>query len=101
MFCPGPETELQRAKAGAALINDVGVLGLVEAFDQALMALQRRVEDVFPDFAWQQVRANTTTKSSESRLDQSLRQQLENANADDLSLLRHAQKLLCADQLSD
>lgn len=101
MFCPGPEAELQRAKAGAALINDVGVLGLVEAFDQALMALQSRVEDVFPDFSWQQVRANTTTKSSESRLDQSLRQKLENANADDLSLLRHAHKLLCVDQLSD
>lgn len=101
MFCPGPETELQRAKAGAALINDMGVLGLVETFDQALITLQRRIKNAFPDFAWQQVHANTTAKSPESRMDQSLRQQLENANADDLNLLQHAQKLLSADQLSD
>jgi hypothetical protein len=101
MFCPGPEAEYQRAKKGAALINETGVLGLVEAFDQTLAALQCRIRGVFPDFAWQHVHANPSAKTPESHMDRALLQQLEDANADDLNLLRYAQELLCVDQRND
>lgn len=100
-FCPGTENEYQRAKSGAALINETGVLGLVEDFDRVLMALQHRIADVFPDFAWQQVHANTSAKTPESRISQALRRQLEDANADDLNLLQHVRGMLCTDQSID
>lgn len=85
---PGDAPELERAMQAA---DQMGVLGLVDRFEDALKKLSDALIGEYPDFTWEVLRANTTKKSATTehfmaettRLGERMRE----ANADDLALL--------------
>lgn len=85
---PGDAPELERAKQAA---EQMGVIGLVEQFEQALEKLTEALADDYPDFTWEVLRANSSRKSgaAEHFMAETTRltERMREANADDLALL--------------
>lgn len=83
---PGEASELERAKQATERLS---LVGRVEAFDGFLEQLQALVEPVYPDFRLNSVHSNRsdamTSKTTQD--DPDLLNLLQEANADDLSLL--------------
>jgi len=87
---PGSENELERAKQMAEFFRSHGVLGFVESFDASVAELARKIEPEWPDFTWKSTRSNTSDKRAEITEDADLTALLEDANAEDMDLLKWA-----------
>ena len=87
---PGDAPELDRARAALRLLT---VVGLVEHFDTAMTDLARRIRQVYPDFTWDSVRANTTAPSTRTDPDPDFDALMEEVNADDRLLIADATRL--------
>jgi len=87
-LAPGDGPLVERAKAGAGKID---VLGRVADFDGALTALAAALGDAAPDFTWESLRANRSSREGavEPHMAEppALTERLRVANADDLALL--------------
>mgnify|MGYP002628374365 CR=1 FL=1 len=83
---PGEGSELERAKEA---VDRLSLVGRVEAFDDFLEQLQALVEPVYPDFKLAAVHSNRSDalKSKTAKTDPDLQSLLQEANADDLTLL--------------
>lgn len=88
-MAPGGSPELERAVAALRVVNQEGVVGLVENFDSTLRRLAAKLEDAYPDFAWTNVRANVSKRDTDGDRD-GVTQLLQAANEDDNVLLREA-----------
>lgn len=86
---PGDAPELERALQGLALVQKLGVVGRVEAFDDAMTQLAERLAGHGIDFRWTSTRANVS-KGGEP-MSAELTAMLEEANVDDRHLLRALQ----------
>lgn len=82
---PGDAPELGRALQGLALLQDRGVVGRVEAFDDAMARLTARLGGHGIDFRWTSTRANVSEAGEP--MSAGLAALLEEANADDRALL--------------
>ena len=89
--CADPE--LDRALQA---MDEVTVLGLVERFDDAVRHLATEIRDDCPDFSPLTARANTTTRSPETAMEQRVRVLLEEVNGDDWALLKAARRRVTA-----
>ncbi|WP_158218053.1 sulfotransferase family 2 domain-containing protein [Marinibacterium profundimaris] len=88
---PGDAPELDRARAG---LRQLSVVGLVEAFEDAVSDLAGAIRPAYPDFEWKTVRANTTTAAPPTSEDARIDTLMAEANADDRALLAEARALL-------
>ena len=88
-FFPGPETEIERASKALAMLNKIGVLGIVEAFDHSLTRMNTVLQRDFPDFRGVSTHKNVSSKGKSS-MSPALRARLNEVNADDFKLLRMA-----------
>jgi len=57
---PGSNPELDRALAA---LNRLTVVGLVERFEDTISRLAERINRTYPEFTWENVRANTTPQT--------------------------------------
>lgn len=90
---PGPEPELDRARAA---LGQLTVVGLVADFGSALEKLASAVDDPFPQLRWKEVHANRS-REDVADLPHDLDALLTEVNADDIALLvecaaRHARE---------
>ena len=88
---PGGGSELDRARKG---LNRLSVVGLVEAFDDAVAALTEQIRPTHPDFTWNSVRANRTAPAPMAAEDIRIDSVLHEANRDDEVILTEARALL-------
>ncbi|MDF3415043.1 sulfotransferase family 2 domain-containing protein [Sulfitobacter sp. M57] len=86
--------ELTRAQAAVRVIARDGVLGLVSNFDTAMQRLAGLLKPHFPAFDWQPVIINASGQNTVQSVSPDMRDVLEQANHDDLSLLRHVRAIL-------
>ncbi len=95
MLTPGKDgSELDRAKAALDQIADVGVLGLVADFPDAMLRLQQVIQPYFQRFHWQPVTANASAQKTAHAVSPDMREMLKYENADDYALLTYANRLL-------
>ncbi|MDJ0630820.1 MAG: sulfotransferase family 2 domain-containing protein [Rhodobacter sp.] len=89
---PGPEPEIDRA---IKALQQISVLGFVEAFDAAMEALRRQLAPVYPGFRARRVRANVSDSAGAPELSgrPGIDKRLRHANGDDLRLLEAARNL--------
>ena len=90
---PGEGPELERARTGLRALSQIG---LVEDFDRTMGQLADQITDVFPDFTWNSVQANTTKPGQPGEDDPLLTALLREANADDLAVLEEARALVAS-----
>jgi len=88
-------SELERACIAIQQIIHQGVLGFVPEFDRAMRRLNALVVPLHPSFRWQSVTANAAGRNTSETVSPDMRQLLQEANQDDLSLLRFAKRSLC------
>jgi hypothetical protein len=82
---PGADPELDRACQAARQLT---VLGNVADFDSAVRKLAESIADNYPDFTWESVRANVSTKGKATDADTpEFTALLNDANRDDLQLI--------------
>ncbi|MCW1933126.1 hypothetical protein [Pararhodobacter zhoushanensis] len=94
-FFPGPEGEVERATKALALLNQTGVVGIVEDFDTSLARINARLQGLYPQFQGVSAHKNVTSKEKNA-ISPALRSQLNSANADDFTLLRAAKEMIAA-----
>ncbi|WP_428929913.1 sulfotransferase family 2 domain-containing protein [Marinibacterium sp. SX1] len=84
---PGDQPERQRALEG---LKRLSVVGLVDDFDAAVTRLADAIRPDFPEFTWESVRANTTTRDKQPETDQDrvVDALLVGHNRDDFDVLR-------------
>ena len=89
---PGEGAELDRALKGLAQLS---VVGLVDGFDDTMTRLSDIIRPDFPDFAWESVRANTTSGEKKPQTDQDhiVDALLMGHNRDDFNVLRAATEM--------
>ena len=89
-----PGNERARACAALAEIARTGVLGLVSDFEAAMGRLSHVLLPHYPQFTWRPVTANASGPESAHTVSPDMRDMLRRENADDLALVREAQRLL-------
>lgn len=88
-MCPGDAPELDRALQAMDNLRDTGVIGRVEAFDNALTQLATRLHDSYPDFTWESTKANVSQSGGAEDMPDDLKELLEESNQDDAMLFRN------------
>lgn len=84
---PGSEDELTRAMASITRLREIGVIGLVERFEDTMDRLAARLRPIWPSFEVRHVRVNTSDKFGHAEIGPELEATLREANAQDLKLL--------------
>ena len=87
-------SELERAGVAIQQIIDQGVLGFVPEFDRAMRRLNALVIPHFPRFRWHSVTANAAGRKTSETVSPEMRRILQEANQDDLALIRFAKRAL-------
>ncbi len=87
-MCPGDTPELDRALQAMDILRKTGVIGRVEAFDDALAQLSTRLHDSHPEFTWESTKANVSQSGGAEEMSADLKEVLEDSNQDDAVLLR-------------
>ena len=85
-MCPGDAPELDRALQAVEILRETGVIGRVEAFDNALAQLSTRLHDSYPEFTWESTKANVSKSDSTADISDDLNGLLEESNRDDAAL---------------
>ncbi|WP_137702698.1 sulfotransferase family 2 domain-containing protein [Marimonas lutisalis] len=85
-MCPGDGPELERALGALEFLKTHGVLGRVEAFDDAMQRLSNCLKHRYPDFKWESTRANVTEKSKAHNDAVEFDEELARNNSEDLIL---------------
>ena len=89
-MCPGDAPELDRALQAIGILRETGVIGRVEAFDNALAQLSTRLHDSYPEFTWESTKANVSVPVADSENESKLNEELATHNSDDLHLWKAA-----------
>lgn len=89
-MCPGDGPELDRALQAMDILRKTGVIGRVEAFDDALTQLGTRLHNSHPDFTWESTKANVSAPVDGPDTESTLDEELAAENADDLHLWKAA-----------
>ena len=85
-MCPGDAPELDRALQAIGILRETGVIGRVEAFDDAIAQLSTRLHDSYPEFTWESTKANVSVPVADSENESKLNEELATHNSDDLHL---------------
>jgi len=89
-MCPGDAPELDRALQAIEILRETGVIGRVEAFDDALAQLSTHLHDSYPEFTWESTKANVSVPVADSENESKLNEELATHNSDDLHLWKAA-----------
>jgi len=89
-MCPGDAPELDRALQAIGILRETGVIGRVEAFDNALAQLSTRLHDSYPEFTWESTKANVSAPVESPKNASTLDEELATHNSDDLHLWKAA-----------